>query len=515
MDYEAAFQRERLARKKAEKFLEEKSRELYFTNEELRENIKSQNATLLQNSILLSVNRYGVEKEKLRNFFPGLIRDMLQLVEMPFGLFEHYSLGRNSQRYRSDIIVNHDLPAAKDSPDTLQEPAIDELVASLSGQVMEKKQLIMIDNVLSSLDESKTGILSTLNINFIIALPVISLESVAGIIYLCSDSISDEQDKIIHLYEGALKQLGMLVEHRYQEEKIKESYEELQVTNNALQTAQSQLVQSEKMASVGQLSAGIAHEINNPMGFIKSNIATLCDYVTDFEQYILLSKKLVELAGASSNDNLKVNAEEIEALSESIDLEFLLEDSASLLDESKHGIKRVIDIVSGLKRFARQSDNNKEPCNIRDNIEEALKLAHGELKYSVNVSSSFEDTSLVMVNGGEMTQVFLNMFINAGHAIKENGDIKVSTEDFNEGVKILISDNGCGMEQSVIDHIFDPFFTTKDVGVGTGLGLSISYGIIQDHGGDITVESVVGEGTTFIIWVPIGELDAGDSAAIA
>jgi len=507
MDYEPALQRERKARKKAEKLLEEKSRELYFSNQELVKNVDTLNAELLKNSFLMDVSRYGVERQRLRDFFPVIVRDMLDVAKVPFGAFDHYSFDKKLGSYRSDIIFNEEILTEAECEGISNSAILSELLKEASEQVLEEKTCKVITDFNEAVAKGEKSEDFLTGIHSIVALPAVSLEHVSGVVYLFFSEGDDSQDKLIQLFQDAMQQLGIMIEHRHQDDKLMESYEEVKQANQALESAQKQLVQSEKMASVGQLSAGIAHEINNPMGFIKSNIGSLADYVEDLNQFVSSSKKLIELSAESENKNIQLEAGSLKALWKSVDMDFLLEDCSALLSESKQGVVRVVDIVSGLKRFARKSEDEKEHCNVCDNIEEALKLANNQLKYSVDISKSLEPVKDVVGHGGELTQVFLNMLINASHAIEENGDISITVKEDNNGVAVAIADTGCGIDQAHLDSIFDPFFTTKDVGVGTGLGLSISYGIIEDHGGTITVNSEVGKGTEFYIWLPYPESD--------
>ena len=504
MDFEAAFKREREARKQAENILEDKSRELFLSNQELSEQYEALQDSALKSQIFIRINRYSIDKTLLRDFLPGLVVDMIKLVDMPFCLFDHHSFHQGVEAYRSDVFINNTLPYTQGLPESTNERVMDDLVDKISAMLMEKKEFLIVDNI-ENHDNTPQGkeIIAKFNLRAIIAIPILSHERVAGIVYLLASDLTEKQKNVMTLFQDALLQLGYMIEHRFQEELLQNSLDELKKSNAALESAQQQLVQSEKMASIGQLSAGVAHEINNPMGYIKSNITSLTDYIDDFKQYIAEAEKIRLMLNETNHEAL--NADHVAALDKvvaSIDLTFLLEDTDNLLDESKAGIDRVVDIVSGLKRFSRQSDNTKEICSIQEIVEEALKLAHNELKYNVEVSTDYDDVGGVRANSGELIQVFLNMLINSGHAVGEHGSVHLSIKEYNSGVQILIEDNGCGIDSDSLEKIFDPFFTTKEVGVGTGLGLSISYGIIEDHNGSITVDSQLDQGTTFKIWLP-------------
>ncbi|MBJ7554627.1 sensor histidine kinase [Marinomonas spartinae] len=490
MDYEAAFLRERTARKRAESILEEKSRELHLLNQTLNDNVESLELALRENKFLMHIGRYGLEKPRLRDFLPTIVKDMLRLSDVPFAVYFHFPFDSSQADYRSDLLRNE--KNLNTGTASIARSDLDLLACEIEEKVRETRRThfqtvaVTIDNV---------------TIDTVVALPIISLDYLGGIIILFSQGLTSRQQKEIDMFRAGMKQLAIMMEHRYQEDKLLASYKDIKVANEALKETQKKLVQSEKMATVGQLSAGIAHEINNPMGFIKSNMGTLSGYVDDFVEYVMASKSLVDQA-LLRDDSLSESAKALETLWQNVDMAFLLEDSKSLLDESQHGVKRILDIVGGLKRFSRQSDHQKEQCNIVSIIDEALNMAHNELKYKGKVIKQIETVQPVMGKSGELLQVFLNLFVNASHAMNEQGKLTVSVEDKENGVQINVADNGSGIDPKHLDSIFNPFFTTKEVGVGTGLGLSISYGIVEEHNGTIDVTSELGVGTVFSIWLP-------------
>ena len=194
------------------------------------------------------------------------------------------------------------------------------------------------------------------------------------------------------------------------------------------------------------------------------------------------------------------------------DIEFIKEDVAELIGDSIEGTTRVRDIVQGLKDFSHVNGAGKTPCDINECITSTLKIVNNELKYKCKVDTVLEDVPTIAANQGEINQVLMNLLINAGHAVDEDGQIKVSTTPCSEGVKIEVADNGKGIEKEDISKLFDPFFTTKPVGQGTGLGLSISFGIISNHGGTIDVESEFGVGTTFTIILPTNSSELDQAA---
>jgi two-component system, NtrC family, sensor kinase len=271
-----------------------------------------------------------------------------------------------------------------------------------------------------------------------------------------------------------------------------------------LQSAQSQILQQEKMASIGQLAAGIAHEINNPIGFIISNLGSLQKYINRVEAFMRMQAEAIEQLAADKPDANGV----LEAINEhkrSLKLDYILEDSESLIKESLDGADRVKHIVQNLKNFSRIDETEIKESDINEGLESTINIVWNELKYKVTLHKDYGDIPLIKCNPGQMNQVFLNILINAAQAIDKHGEIFVKTWYDSGHVNISISDTGCGIPADKIDRIFEPFFTTKEVGKGTGLGLSIAYDIVKKHHGTIKVKSTVGEGSAFTIALPAGE----------
>ncbi len=278
---------------------------------------------------------------------------------------------------------------------------------------------------------------------------------------------------------------------------------ELKKSLKDLQETQSQLVQSEKMASIGQLAAGVAHEINNPVGFVKSNLGTMDEYRKDIikllDHYATLEATIGRESEISGNGAIHKVIEDIQKVKDEIDLDFILDDYENVIAESIDGTTRVAKIVSDLKDFSHVDKAELEHADINKGIESTINIVWNELKYKANVVKKLGDIPLIQCYPQRLNQVFMNILVNAAQAIEQKGEIRISTEADNGYVEIRISDTGSGMPPNILSKIFDPFFTTKDVGKGTGLGLNMAYNIIQKHQGTIDVESELGKGTTFII----------------
>ncbi|MNU28853.1 Sporulation kinase E [compost metagenome] len=275
--------------------------------------------------------------------------------------------------------------------------------------------------------------------------------------------------------------------------------------NSKLSLAQQKLLQSEKLASIGQLAAGVAHEINNPIGYVFSNFGTLEGYLDDLFS-MLDAYEEAEPAVADP-----VVAARLRALREQIDLDFLRTDIPMLMGESKEGISRVRRIVQDLKDFSR-TDAHQEWvwADLRQGIDTTLNIVNNEVKYKADVVREYGDIPDIECQPSELNQVIMNLVVNAAHAMnEERGRITLRTGSDNATeVWIEVEDTGGGIAPEHLSRIFDPFFTTKAVGKGTGLGLSLAYTTVQKHHGRIDVRSVIGRGTTFRITLPVRQAQA-------
>ncbi|MDH8677156.1 response regulator [Fusibacter bizertensis] len=286
---------------------------------------------------------------------------------------------------------------------------------------------------------------------------------------------------------------------------LEEQNAKLVKVNESLKEAQYHLVQKEKLVAIGELAAGIAHEINNPLAFVISNFTNIRQYVDSFENFIKTIMSKIEDSSLSLEEFKKVAAE----LWEKSDMTFVFEDFPELITDSQKGLDRVAKIVNSMRNFARLSDENYfEYVDIIELLEEVFIVVNNEVKYIATLEKNLQQCPPIYCNKGQIEQVFVNLIINAAHAIKGytyagSGIIKVETIPEKEFCVIMVCDNGSGIDSEHLNKIFDPFFTTKPVGQGTGLGLSISHNIIVDkHQGKISVESNPGEGTCFKISIP-------------
>ncbi|MFC4701209.1 ATP-binding protein [Glaciecola siphonariae] len=312
----------------------------------------------------------------------------------------------------------------------------------------------------------------------------------------------EAQNQQTLLYQDELKsfnaKLEELVERRTEQLAHKNS--ELQTTFDELKLAQQQLVQTEKMASMGQLAAGLAHEINNPIGFIKSNIGSLDRYTSHFiELYEVVSQVLQDGPSQDKAERL----EDLSRLCEQEDFAFISEDAGELLKDIKEGLARVIEIVQNMTVFSRVDSDRKQLFNVNRCIETTVKMAKKQIESRGAIQVILGDLPEVCINVGKINQVLTNLIVNAAQAISEQGKVIVKSAQHKDTIKITIADTGSGIPEENIKRIFDPFFTTKPEGEGTGLGLSISFDIIKEHGGDLAVSSKLGKGTIFTISLPL------------
>ncbi|MCK9604960.1 MAG: bacteriohemerythrin [Methylomonas sp.] len=307
----------------------------------------------------------------------------------------------------------------------------------------------------------------------------------------------------ISLRKQAEAQLEILVDQRTQQLQVANQHLETEkdqqiALNQQLKEVQSHLVQSEKMASLGQLAAGVAHEINNPLGYIYSNLNTLKQYIQDLLRIVESGQQLANHLPA--DDSAVV---EFQQLQQSVDLDFMKDDIPDLVQEALEGATRAKKIVQDLRDFSRIDKQDKSPFDLEAGIDATLNIVNNEIKYKAEVVKEYAGIKPFVCVGSQVNQVILNLLVNAAQAIEEFGKIYIRTGCQPNWVWFEVEDTGKGIPPAIQSKIFDPFFTTKPVGKGTGLGLSLSYKIIQDHQGKVDLQSTEGKGTKFRVSLPI------------
>ncbi len=300
-------------------------------------------------------------------------------------------------------------------------------------------------------------------------------------------------------------------------ERLHKVNEELEDMNTHLhqkvQEQTVQLIQSEKMASIGILAAGVAHEINNPIAFINVNLSAIKKYSTRIHDLLLKYDNLEQALRHERTGHIPPLLEDISRFKDAQKIDFILNDMEELAEESLEGGQRIRDIVEDLQTFSRTDNAEFEYIDLHEILEATLSIIRNELKSKADILKDYGTLPEVKCFPRKISQVFMNILMNAAQAIEHKGTIRIVTRHVREGskvsdekVEIRISDSGCGISETEMSKIFDPFFTTKPVGQGTGLGLSITYDIINAHGGTIKVESEEGAGTAFTITLPLETL---------
>lgn len=396
----------------------------------------------------------------------------------------------------------------------------------IGGWVMEKKRPLVVNDTLKDprFDERLDGAIGGY-VHSVLACPLIVKNEPIGVLELVnrrsgkftrearlaaetlsfSIAAAVENARIndeLGASQAALVEYNCSLERRVFERtgELRAANERLAAANHRLEETRDQMVRAEKMASIGGIAAGVAHEINNPIGFINSNLQTLKNYVTDL-------KPIVE--------ELRAHCPETDPLQTRIakvDLDFMLGDIETLVRESEDGVRRVVKIVKDLKTYSRSDNGPPEDGDLLACIESALSLSRNETKYVADIVTELAPLPSVRCHPVQVTQVLVNLIVNAAHAIQGHGTIWVRSRQEGDAVVLEVADSGSGISAENVSRIFDPFFTTKDPGKGTGLGLSLSYEIVERHGGDIKVSSRLGEGSTFSVRLPIAGAAVEDAA---
>ncbi len=319
--------------------------------------------------------------------------------------------------------------------------------------------------------------------------------------YIPEDVLEIITLETISLIEQACRQLQIILERKKAMLDLETQHQTLKQTLHELETTKEQLYQSEKLAAIGQLSAGIAHEINNPLAFVNSNFKALKSYIVTLQEAINMHGKLIQQLRAPQNPTIDLT--NFDKTYKKSQIDFIVNDLDSLVADSTEGLSRIHDIINNLLTFTRKDNTGTDFFNVNQGIESTLKILNNQTKYGITINKKLEEIPCINCNAGLLNQVFLNVLQNAIHAVDGKGEITVKTSANDHNVFVSIRDNGCGIPDEIKRDIFNPFFTTKDVGKGTGLGLSISHSIIEKHKGKININSTTGEFTEFTIELPI------------
>lgn len=334
--------------------------------------------------------------------------------------------------------------------------------------------------------------------NEVTVFPVLNKNGTVTDCILVHDDVTKQRDLEQELVERTR-------EAKRLQEKLKNQARTLDETRNRLHQYQKLLSQSEKLISLGQLTAGIAHEINNPIAFVASNLSTLSDYVTTYKKLLSYYEAWVTAAQEDDPDARENARKKIQILSAESDLAFILQDVDLLIADSLKGCQRVKELAQSLTNYTRSDTDTMVATDINKEIDTAIRMLWNQLKYRYTVKKKLGQLPPVQCNPGQIGQVLTNIIVNAIQAMPEGGELTLETSVVNSDVSIRIRDTGIGIAPESIPGIFKPFFTTKPAGSGTGLGLSICYSIIEKHNGRIEVESEPGSGTTFTVFLPVSQ----------
>lgn len=469
--------RERKAREAAESQLEAYSFNIYQTNEELKASLKSAQKSQGELKFLNELS-YKVSGDIKLN---ALLTDCMFLIsdflDATFGF--HISMDDGELK-----IVSQYIPDSASNIDTSK------VFAEIQGEISLTENADTTKWYIQPLDSipcQKTHWLLSTAIGT-------AASSHSWLVIGYGEQLLDEE--YLYVLDTARSQIQTGVNRRLNDARILRRNKTLQETIAHLEEAKAKLIQSEKMASLGQLAAGVAHEINNPIGFISSNLQTLKGYVNEishFEQ--ALNAELDSSALHTQYNQLKREK----------DIDFIFTDIQELIDSNLQGIHRVSEIVKGLKTFSHTNANQPfEKVSLAEVSNQALKIAWNALKYDYVVENSLRDSEyFVLGNAGQLQQVFVNLIVNAIQAMPDGGTLRISGTKTSKHLQVTVEDTGIGMDEETLSKIYTPFFTTKPNGVGTGLGLSISFGILEAHDVDISIRSEVGKGSCFILSFPL------------
>lgn len=501
-----SIEKEKAARKKAERLLKNKADELSAFNKKLKKKNKSLRFKNKALGLLMSIiNLAHTEDADVNQTLQRYLKEVCKFCNWPLG---HIYFLKKDPINRTKLI-----------PSTIwygkREEKFKTFIAKtmqteffsgegIPGSVMKEQQPMWIEHLFKDDLYERQSEGRTLSMIGAYVVPLFAFGEIYAIAEFFIDDSSKKKKYYLEFAGSAGIQVSIIIERRLSTDNERIKNQELEAALKELKQIQLQLIQTSKMASLGQLAAGIAHEINNPISYLENNLRVLRKYVDYFinirDKRHAFVNKLTEAITFLQD----ISADKASYDNDSKKINYLLADIEDLLSESLEGAHRVTEIVQELKSFARLDEAENKITNINECIESTLKVINNELKYKCELEKSLsQDIPSIMCNPGQINQVIMNIVVNASQAIEGKGLITIKTYQINNEICISISDTGSGIPPENINAIFEPFFTTKPVGIGTGLGLSVSYGIIEKHGGRIEVKSELGLGTTFLIFLPI------------
>jgi signal transduction histidine kinase len=498
--------RERARRRHIQSLLDLQSEEIIYSNNELEKKFRDLEDKIEQLSLLIELSaavNATLDPEQI-------YEQAVQRLVARMGYQSAYLFLVDRARH---VLRGKKAAGARDSSDPFERLELPlDLEASAVARVAATGLPIMVDDVETTRTPLHAETACALNVRSFVAVPLRVKDQVFGVLNVVSPEANRFVAGDVELVSAVANHVALAVDRaesfqtieeltrgledkvRVRTEQLRAANEELQAAYRDLQATQMQLVQREKMASVGQLVAGVAHELNNPIGFVFSNVATLDDFVRR------LRAMLDEYRGLELPD---ADRARIDERSRALKVDYALKYLDSMIQGIREGAERARKIVRDLRVFARGQDEVWQPVDLHEELESSLTLLNHLLKDRVVVHRKLGDLPSVECIRSQIDQVFLNLLANAAQAIDGPGEITIETRRDGDSAVVAISDTGPGIPPDVISRIFDPFFTTKTVGEGTGLGLSISYEIVKKHGGDIRAESPATGGAVFTLRLPL------------
>ncbi|WP_338293565.1 sensor histidine kinase [Planctobacterium marinum] len=478
-------ERERNARKTAEKQLEDYSRQIYYSNQALQRSLNNSHKRQRELEYLAKASASVASDQDLTELLHSTADLTAKFANAVCATY--FVSDRGEVRTSKNAVVWYGENDWREVP---------ELYSVILKALPESDEIL--DNWY--MRDAPVGLAKfDIDGQWLVALNFELIQDKVGwLVFVLDQEMLDEET--LYVLDTAKSHIRAGILRRVDERKLEQKNRQLSKAITRLETAQTQLVHSEKMASLGQLSAGVAHEINNPIGFILSNHRVMQDYINDLKSFLTDLKQ-------QASENQQLDSAVLSKLCDEHDIEFLMEDIESLVKDNEDGAEKVADIVNSLKNFSHSGDAEHQNVDIADCISKARKVAGNVLKNDRQLLLQLpEQIPPVNGNASQLQQVLINLLVNAAHATEENGKITVSVRESDNHLNVAVADNGCGMDETTLNRLFTPFFTTKDIGVGTGLGLSVSHGIIEAHGGDILVESEPGKGSVFTLVLPLADV---------
>jgi signal transduction histidine kinase len=466
-----ALAREKVARQQLEQKIAETNDKQFGATKELLESYETARIRQIQLEFLSFLNRENIEDKTIGDLTKFFVENVLELIGQYTAIIYQSKEGQ----------IGNVQTLLKESNQWQK------VTMSLEAQAILTELIPVEDStwIRTTITEKINAVLPNLTDSLLLSLKVPQHQSLDKVILINIEHYCYSND-FKHTLEIAANHFTGIIQKRSTETMLSTNYSQLKKALRLLKKTQKQLTHNEKMVSLGQLAAGIAHEINNPLSYLSSNLETLQDYIKQYESVIT-----------------KLSANTPQSDTDLSELKFLKEDSEELLQACLNGVSRVSDIVINLKQFSKKGTDDFTSTDLIEVLEASLAIVSNQIKYKYEVTMTHQsETSLVNGNFGQLQQVFVNLFMNAIDAMPESGTLTIKSHYKNDEVIVTVQDNGIGMKSETATRIFEPFYTTKGDTKGTGLGLSVSYAIITKHNATITVDSTTNEGTTFKLVFP-------------